>query len=73
MLGENGKVFPAQCGSYSGVIIGTTDQYVLQRITWRSAVAHDIEVLDQIPKLGERVRVRYYGDKGRIEHIGAHT
>ena len=71
MLGENGKVFPAQCGSYSGVIIGTTDHYVLQRITWRSAVAHDIEVLDQIPKLGERVRVRYYGDKGRIEHIGA--
>jgi hypothetical protein len=62
-LGENGKLFPAQCGSYSGVISGATDQYVLQRITWRSAVAHDREVLGQIPKLGERARIRHFGDR----------
>jgi hypothetical protein len=38
-----------------------------------SAVAHDREVLDQIPKAGERVRIRYTGEKARIERVPAHT
>jgi len=69
LLGLKAKLFPAQGGSYQGAIIGATNRHVVQRLTPVSAVAHDREVLDQIPKAGERVRIRYIGEKARIERV----
>ena len=70
-LGESAKTLAAQVqsGSYRGLVIGETDQFVIQRQSAHSAIAHPKELLDRQPAVGELVRINYSNSKGSVrEH-----
>ncbi len=67
-LGESAKTLAAQVqsGSYRGLVIGETDQFVIQRQSAHSAIAHPKELLDRQPAVGELVRINYSNSKGSV-------
>ena len=68
MLGESAKTLSAQTqsGSYRGVIIGETDNLVIQRQSAHSAITHPKELLDRQPAMGESVRINYSNSRGSV-------
>ena len=67
-LGNSAKVHTArtESGRYRGPIIGETADYVVQRESGQSAVAHPKELLDRQPQVGETVRINYSNARGQV-------
>jgi hypothetical protein len=53
-------------GTYRGRIICETEKTLIQQITSHCAVVHRKDLLDTTPIVGERVRVAYSNDNGRV-------
>jgi hypothetical protein len=67
-LGDSAKTLAAQTdsGSYRGPIIGETEQYVIQRQSANTGIAHPKDLLDRQPQIGESVRINYSNSKGAV-------
>jgi hypothetical protein len=72
-LGDSAKTLAAQTesGTYSGPIIGETDDHVLQRQSARFSIAHPKEFLDRQPEIGQNVRIKYSNFKGTVRDVRA--
>ena len=68
MLGDSAKTLAAETGSgtYRGPIIGETEQYVIQRQSASTGIAHPKDLLDRQPQIGESVRINYSNSKGVV-------
>ena len=53
-------------GTYRGRIICETEKTLIQQITSHCAVVHRKDLLDTTPTVGQRVRVAYSNDNGRV-------
>ena len=53
-------------GTYRGRIICETEKTLIQQITSHCAIVHRKDLLDTTPAVGERVRVAYSNDNGRV-------
>ena len=74
-LGEFAKTVPAQTqsGNYRGVIIGETNNLLIQRQSAHSAITHPKELLDRQPSMGESVRINYSNSKGSVRECREHA
>jgi antirestriction protein ArdC len=70
-LGEHANTYPAQTqsGVYRGAVIGETENYVLQRVSSRSAVAHPKELLDPQPSIGDSVAINYSNSRATVREF----
>jgi hypothetical protein len=60
-LGENARLYPAHTdsGRYTGEIIGTTPDHVVQKLSARSAVAHPRQLVPGQPAAGQNLTISY--------------
>ena len=67
-LGDSAKTLAAETGSgsYRGPIIGETEQYLIQRQSASTGIAHPKDLLDRQPQIGESVRINYSNSKGAV-------
>jgi hypothetical protein len=56
-------------GTYRGPMIGETDDLVIQQITPKSAVAHQKDLLDSTPQVGQRVSIAYVDSHASVREI----
>src|SRR5580692_8666430 len=67
-LGDSAKTLAAETGSgsYRGPIIGETEQYLIQRQSASTGIAHPKDLLDRQAQIGESVRINYSNSKGAV-------
>ncbi len=71
-LGRDARLFGAQTkgGTYSGVLLGETEQHFVQRLSARSAVAHPKHLFTgSMPRPGDNVSISYRDDKAQIRPV----
>src|SRR5580692_4261776 len=68
VLGNSAKTLAAQTesGAYRGPIIGETEQYLIQRQSASTGIAHPKDLLDRQAQIGESVRINYSNSKGAV-------
>lgn len=54
-------------GNYAGSILEVTDQHVIQDIGQRTAIVHDKNLLDRVPKKGEKLNIKYENMRAKVE------
>jgi hypothetical protein len=60
-------------GIYQGEIIADTSDYVIQRVSKLSAIAHPKRLLEEVPEVGQTVRILYSNDSVLIRELGPHS
>jgi hypothetical protein len=67
-LGNNARTYLAQVesGTYRGQVLGQTAEYIVQRVSPRSAIAHPKDSFDRQLTAGENVVINYSGGKASI-------
>lgn len=70
-LGDGVRTFSAQTesGLYRGTVVGDTDEYVVQCVSSRSAVAHRKADLDTAPMAGQNVSIAYSNARGNVREL----
>jgi antirestriction protein ArdC len=53
-------------GTYRGLIVGETDQYLVQQQSAGMAVLHQKELLDRVPQVGEAFSINYSHGRGIV-------
>jgi antirestriction protein ArdC len=71
LVGETTRLYPAQTQSarYRGPIVGEADQFVIQQIGPRSAIAHDKALLGGMPAVGDNVSIAYSNGEALIKAL----
>lgn len=54
---------------YIGPVVAVTDRHVAQDMGRRQVVLHDTQVLDRVPKVGERLHVQFKSGKGTVHSM----
>lgn len=70
-IGDNTRLYPAQTqsGRYQGQIVGEADQFVIQRIGPRSAVAHEKSILSGAAVVGDNVSIAYANGEALVKAL----
>jgi antirestriction protein ArdC len=53
-------------GRYRGSVVGETEEFVIQQISSKSAIAHSKDLLDHAPQVGQRVSIAYLDSHGTV-------
>jgi len=53
-------------GTYMGQVIGETKYHMIQRVSAQSAIAHPKELLNNVPLVGQAVRIHYSNEQGSV-------
>lgn len=74
-LGNSARMSVAvtDSGIYRGVVIGETEEFVVQQISKTSAVAHPKEFLDAEPQAGQRLSITYSNSHAVVREIRERT
>lgn len=56
-------------GVYIGTIISDTSNYLLQRISGMTAIAHPKSFFDQLPETGKLVKIAYHEEKAILKEV----
>jgi hypothetical protein len=70
-LGNSARMSVAatDSGIYRGVVIGETEEFVLQQISKTAAIAHPKELLDAEPQAGQRLSITYSSSHAVVREI----
>src|SRR5215472_3206610 len=70
-LGREGRIDRAltDSGVYRGTVVAETARDIIQRITPQSAVIHQKDGLDTLPRIGEHVRITYNDGLGHVQQV----
>lgn len=70
-LGDSASMFAAltDSGTYRGVILGETEQHIVQRQSAKSSVLHSKESFDGMPNMGANVVINYSNEKATVREI----
>lgn len=70
-LGDSASMFAAltDSGTYRGVILGETEQHIVQRQSAKSSVLHSKESFDGHPEMGANVVINYSNEKATVREI----
>lgn len=74
-LGESARTVHAftESGTYQGPIIGETEHHLIQRQSANLGVAHQKDLLDRQPEVGDNVAINYSGAKGIVRETRDHA
>jgi putative DNA primase/helicase len=69
-MGESAVVKPAAANQqYVGAVVGKTSAHAVQDVGRSTAVAHQLDKLDQVPQVGQRTKIVYQDGRGSVQPV----
>lgn len=69
-MGESTVVKPAAANQqYVGAVVGKTSAHAVQDVGRSTAVAHQLDKLDQVPQVGQRAKIVYQDGRGSVQPV----